>query len=285
MKRSSPRATPKRSGKYTDWVIHDEPWALAWFASIVVSLVGCGIYFTLTSGFHVDRGLTLWMKGYVGLIPPEGFSGDGPLGPIRPEVTQALVRDTAGRAMGVKVVTMNDNYRWLKGSDTHVGISGGDSVHVEAVIRSFGTKVQVPVLVLGMASHEGRDEHPAREDYRAQTRADVMADASSRHFERRPELWKANLGVFTQDAASSETSSTERRLVFLEVTCRDPGVDMTTAVRAALIEAASKSDISVQPDLYTNFALGRFRVTRANRGAPELTLPNCAEAGTLDGDR
>jgi hypothetical protein len=166
--------------------------------------------------------------------------------------------------------------RWLLGSTTHVGIHDGDSILIQRVISSLAPSAELPVILVGMASHENAMDNPDEENRRAQIRTDAMADYASSHFTRRPEIRKLNLGAYRGADSSTVNSATERYVVVVEVTCRNEGADITSGIRNALIDSRQRGDLPFDPEAYTNFASEGFMVPLSKSGDRTLHVPPCS---------
>lgn len=199
------------------------------------------------------------------VFPPRDSVTPG--GPDDWDVDTIPAIDANGHAIQFLVGTLNDNYRWLMGSTEYVGIRGRDTIPVEDVVAKLPVDFALPLIVVGMASHENALEHPPEENFRAQERADVLAQLAEDHFIRRPTIYKVNLGAFTARVNSSATSAVERRVALLQVTCMDPGADMTSGMRNALIEAQRRHDTSIDGGMYSNFSPNQFSVSVAYAGS------------------
>jgi len=174
------------------------------------------------------------------------------------------------------VGALNENYRWLMGSSKYVGISGGDSIPLNDALSSLSRDVELPLIVIGMASHENADENPFQEDFRALTRADAIAQFSQDHFNRAPQIYKINLGAYRSRSGPAGTSAVERRVAVLQITCWDEGADLQSGVRNALVKAGRRGGTSVNGPGYTNFDPERFIVTTVTERTGGVKPPRCA---------
>ena len=154
---------------------------------------------------------------------------------------------------------------WALGSATHVGIDGSASLRVEDVIASSPEAETRPIIVVGTASHENSSRNPGQEEARAGSRADHLANlCRQRHADS--DLYNLNLGFFREgrnDVCSpmaSGSSGSERRVVMMVVTQQEAGVDLTSGVRNALLEAAEVAECNFDARRYSNFDESRFRL-------------------------
>ncbi|HYO13847.1 MAG TPA: hypothetical protein VE685_11695 [Thermoanaerobaculia bacterium] len=155
---------------------------------------------------------------------------------------------------------------WALGSTTHVGIDGSASLRIEDVIASSPEAETRPIIVVGTASHENSASNPGREEARAGSRADHLANlCTQRH--SGADLYRLNLGFFQETrndvclpTMSSGSSGSERRIVMMVVTQQETGVDLTSGVRNALLEAAEVQACNFDARSYSNFDESRFRL-------------------------
>lgn len=232
----------------------------AWLAPVIV-IVSITIYVAIPSPPN--------------LPPPPVLPPPPPVFPPNDnwDAVQVDTTDSTGRLIGVRLGTLNENYRWLLGNTKFVGISGQDSILISTALASLRRDVASPIVVVGMASHENAAERPDEENGRAQTRADELAEFAQRHFMRSPEIYKVNLGAYRSDAPSTTPSAVERRVVVMQITCRDTGVDLQSGIRNALIKAGDLRETSIDGSSYTNFETDKFRVTTASTGVQRRGVP------------
>jgi hypothetical protein len=153
---------------------------------------------------------------------------------------------------------------WALGSTTHVGIDGSSSLRIEDVIASSPEAETRPIIVVGTASHENSASNPGQEEARAGRRADHLANlCTQRHSDA--DLYRLNLGFFRETrndvcAPTATSSGSERRVVLMVVTQQEEGIDLTSGVRNALLEAAEVPECNFDARSYSNFDESRFRL-------------------------
>jgi len=209
-----------------------------------------------------------------GAFPPESDE------PLAWDTTTSTVEDDSGNILTVRIGVLHGDMRWLLGSTTHVGIHDGDSISIQRVISSLAPTTELPVVLIGMASHENAADDPDEENRRAQIRSDAMADYAANHFTRRPEIRKLNLGAYQGADSSAVNSATERYVVVLEVRCHNKGAALTSGIRNALLDSRRRGDLPFDPEAYTNWKPGRFMVPLSRSGDPSLNAPRCAPVPT-----
>jgi hypothetical protein len=213
-------------------------------------------------------------------VPPGAFPPERPGEEIAWDTTTSTIEDDSGNELTVSIGVLHGDMRWLLGSTTHVGIHDGDSIRFEQVISSLAPTAELPVILVGMASHENAVDDPAEENRRAQIRSDAMANYAATHFTRHPEIRKLNLGAYEGADSSSVNSATERYVVVLEIRCLDENTDIISGIRNALLDSHERGKLPFDPMAYTNFTSERFAVPLSRSGNPTLRVPMCSSGET-----
>lgn len=213
-------------------------------------------------------------------VPQGAFPPERPGGEIAWDTTTSTIEDDSGNELTVSIGVLRGDMRWVLGSTTHVGIHDGDSIRFERVISSLAPTAELPVILVGMASHENAVDNPDEENRRAQIRSDAMADHAATHFTRHPEIRKLNLGAYEGADSSAVNSATERYVVVLEIRCLDKDTDIISGIRNALLDSRERGELPFDPMAYTNFTTERFAVPLSRSGDPSLRVPTCSNGET-----
>lgn len=169
-------------------------------------------------------------------------------------------RDSQGRTADLIVHVLSQEYNWaLASSNTvqHLGKNQPPDV-IRSHLRQPGLERQMrtatDVIAIGTASCEGSVE---AEGQRARDRADqllIWLRESLPGFDdpaQRPDLWRLNLGKYRGECdPASGSRIQQRRIIYLTVVRKDPGIELTSATRNAI---NSSGALGFQLDEYHDF--------------------------------
>ena len=178
--------------------------------------------------------------------------------PVKWKQVDVPAQDKDGKRLTVSVGVLWDPYRWALNSAEQIGIGEGETIPIEAVIKGLPRGETRPIIAVGIASHENADDQPDVEVARAEVRADRLVHLCSTHYPN-ANIHSLNLG-FYQGRREFGGSSTERRVILLVVTSHDPGADLSSGVKDALLKASVDARFSFDARKYSNFAKDTFTV-------------------------
>jgi hypothetical protein len=171
-------------------------------------------------------------------------------------------RDSQGRTADLIVHVLSQEYNWALASSTMVQHLGKDQdpdvirKHLKQSGLERQMRIATDIIAVGTASCEGSIEE---ERERARARADrllIWLRESMPGFddmEQRPDLWRLNLGKYRGECDSDGSSRIQqRRIIFLTVVKKDPGIDLEGALRNAI---NSSGALGFQLDEYHDFEM------------------------------
>lgn len=193
------------------------------------------------------------------------------------QTAHVQTQDRCGKSLGIELGMLSDKYRWVYVSDSKVGISLKESVEIDEVFQHIPNTVSLPVIAVGLASHEHAEDDASSEIGRALRRVDNLVKAADTHFTvNRPELYSLNIGYYTgRSTLPSDESAIERRVILMQVTSREKDTDLNSGVRNALIKLKEEKKLveGFDPDAYSEFPPEKFSVKPRSPNAHNEMVP------------
>lgn len=154
--------------------------------------------------------------------------------------TQATGRDGSGKKIKVKINLLSSEYRWIYKSSAGAEL-GEEKIDLNSLIRGLDVSAYSHGLIaVGMASVEG---DISGQSVLAEERTDKLIHIIKDELKPTIPVFGLSLGRFKDESkkSNSKATSTQRRVVVVEILEQDEGANIGDAIFDALIEAKKSS--------------------------------------------
>jgi hypothetical protein len=170
--------------------------------------------------------------------------------------------DLSGKKIEVKINTLADQYRWVLGSSSEIGL-GKKSENLTDHIRGLYISTKATTVVaVGMASVEGDF---SSQSVLAEERTDRLTRLIKDELKPTVAVHGLSLGRYVDERTRSTEDQTaiQRRVVIVEVFEPEKGANLSEAVYDALVKAREEQKITFdvreyKDKNYTNHGFGRL---------------------------
>lgn len=148
-------------------------------------------------------------------------------------------RDAAGRRVRVRINTLTQEYRWVF-ARSDVVEAYSPPIDPRAHVKKLNiSNAKFGIVCVGTASSEGER---GEEESRAKGRAERLQIIFREEFDNVPALYSLSLGQFQHKQKSFNPQATrdERRVIVIEILDRDQEVNLTEAIKDALLKVIEK---------------------------------------------